>query len=271
MNERAPVRPIEPTRASLANRLSPGQALTEQPANHAAEPPEARERGPSFPPAPTAEAAVPANVAGDCPAWSRLYRYRKQMATQFGKDVFRLPLRRRVRDALLAQITADQRVLEVGAGSRKMGQELLRFLPQLRYESQDVDREQPHDYYCLDDAAGPYDTIFALEVVEHLTLPAIGPWLAVLRDRLRPGGSLILSTPNTFYPPAYLRDATHCTPLCYDELAGLVTASGLRVTAIYRIYHDPVHRRLLRRYLLGWLFRALGIDFAKQIVVVAQR
>ena len=87
---------------------------------------------------------------------------------------------------------------------------------------------------------------------------------------LEPGGRLILSTPNTYYPPAYLRDATHRTPLCYDELAGLLAAAGYEVEAIYRIYHDPLHRRLLRQYVFGWLFRLIGIDFARQIVVVAR-
>ncbi len=40
---------------------------------------------------------------------------------------------------------------------------------------------------------------------------------------------------------------------------------------IVRIYHDPVHRKLLRRYLFGWLFRMISIDFARQIVLVARK
>lgn len=205
------------------------------------------------------------------PSWSELYAHRKAMAARFGKQVFQLPLRRRVREVLLGQLADGQRVLEVGAGERKMAGQLVGALPRLAYESMDIDRRLPHNYYSLDDVAGPYDAIFSLEVVEHLPLAAILPWLSRLRDLLQPGGHLILSTPNTFYPPAYLRDATHCTPLCYDELAGLVSLAGLEVTAIYRIYHDPVHRRLLRRYALGWLFKAMGIDYARQIVLVARR
>ena len=62
----------------------------------------------------------------------------------------------------------------------------------------------------------------------------------------------------------------HRTPLSYDELGGLVDMSGFRVERIVRIYNDPLPRYLARRYLFGWLFRLLGIDFSRQIVLVAQ-
>jgi hypothetical protein len=54
-------------------------------------------------------------------------------------------------------------------------------------------------------------------------------------------------------------------------LAALVEGAGLHVERIARIYHDPLHRKLLRRYLFGWLFRLIGIDFARQIALVARR
>ena len=47
--------------------------------------------------------------------------------------------------------------------------------------------------------------------------------------------------------------------------------AGLRVERMVRIYHDPLHRKLLRRYAFGWLFRLIGIDFSRQIVLVARR
>jgi SAM-dependent methyltransferase len=135
----------------------------------------------------------------------------------------------------------------------------------------DIDRNGAHEYHDLADIRQTYDCVCAFEVIEHLTLEEIPPWLRKLGELLRPGGRLVLSTPNTYYPPAYLRDATHRTPLCYDELAGLVQAAGFEVQRIVRIYHDPLPRRLLRQYLFGWLFRLIGIDFARQIVLVAMK
>jgi 2-polyprenyl-3-methyl-5-hydroxy-6-metoxy-1,4-benzoquinol methylase len=44
--------------------------------------------------------------------------------------------------------------------------------------------------------APTYDAIVALDVIEHLPKPEVGPFLARLRLSLKPGGKLILQTPN---------------------------------------------------------------------------
>lgn len=141
----------------------------------------------------------------------------------------------------------------------------------ITYHSLDIDPEGDHDYYDWPEVNQLFDVIFAFEVVEHLTTADLPQLFCKMSSKLKPGGTLILSTPNIYYPPAYLRDVTHCTPLCFDELGGLVEAAGLSVNRIVRIYNDPMHRIVLRRVLFGWLFRMLGIDFARQIVLIARK
>jgi SAM-dependent methyltransferase len=203
-------------------------------------------------------------------SWSKQYKLRRDAAKRFGR-VFSLPIVRRVRDVLLDCVDDGARVLEVGAGDRRMGELLRNHRQAIDYRSIDIDPHGDHDYRSLDEIDRTFDCVFAFEVVEHIGVDELPGWLARLGELLAPGGRLVLSTPNTYYPPAYLRDVTHRTPLCYDELAGLVGAAGLEVERIARVYHDPVHRALLRRYLFGWLFEMIGIDFARQIILVARK
>ena len=81
---------------------------------------------------------------------------------------------------------------------------------------------------------------------------------------------LILTTPNTFYPTADLRDATHITPFCFEALAGLASLAGFQVQPIYRFFHDSLLKKCVKRFLMYSLFRVLGIDYAKQVLVVAK-
>lgn len=219
---------------------------------------------------PDQDLAPPAPARSNELSWSRLHRFRCAAARRLG-PIHALPIAKRASDILVRCARQGDRILEIGAGDRRMRAKLDRDCGPVRYESLDSDPDGQHDYRKLSEAEGPYDLVFAFETAEHLALEELIPWLRNLLDRTRPGGTLLLSTPNTFYPPAYLRDATHRTPLCYDELAALCTAAGWRVESVCRVYHEPLHRALVRRHLFGWLFRLLGLDFARQIVLVGRR
>ena len=203
-------------------------------------------------------------------SWSQQYGHRKAVAARFG-DVFDIALAKRARDVLLTHTDGGASVLEVGAGDRRMGELLRSRKPDLHYASMDIDPNGDHDYTDLREVDDTFDVVFAFEVAEHIPAGDLPGWLADLSALLKPGGRLILSTPNIYYPPAFLRDVTHTTPLCFDELGGLVQTAGLSVVDVRRIYNDPVHRIVLRRFVFGWLFRMMGIDFARQIVLVAEK
>ncbi|MHB1037335.1 MAG: class I SAM-dependent methyltransferase [Pirellulales bacterium] len=201
-------------------------------------------------------------------SWSRLYKSRRAVAARFG-GVFELPLVKHLRHVLLDAVRDGDAVLEVGAGDRRMKRFLEARRARIDYASMDVDPEGEHDFRDLAEIQRAYDCVFALEVIEHLEFNEIGPWLSRLAELLKPGGRLLLSTPNVYRPGVFLSDATHRTPLGYDVLGGMVELTGLQVERIVRVYNDPLHRMVLRRFVFGWLFRLLGIDFARQIVLVA--
>ncbi len=206
----------------------------------------------------------------DTPQWSALYRSRRRMAARFG-SIWSLPVRKRARDVLLAHVAPGARVLEVGAGDRRLGKRLEADRPGCVYRSMDVDPAGGHDYTSLDEIDETFDCVFAIEVIEHLSFEDAWRMLVRIGDLCRAGGRLVLATPNTYRPQAFLRDATHRTPFAWDELAGLTSLAGFEVLELVRIYNAPVQRQLAHRVLFYWVHRLVGIDYARTIVLVAQR
>ena len=162
-------------------------------------------------------------------------------------------------------------LLGVGAGDRGLETKMKGYWGDFEYRSCDIDPTYDHDFKGIGEVEGEFDVICAFELIEHLSLEDAHEMVARMYRHLKPGGRLVLTTPNIFYPPAFMRDATHVTPFCYDELGGLVSLCGFEVQSIYRLYHDSVFKKLVRRFLLHFLFRIIGIDYAKQIILVASK
>ena len=107
------------------------------------------------------------------------------------------------------------------------------------------------------------------ELLEHLPHGEGLKILRCARKALGKGGMLVVSTPNTFHPTEYFRDASHVTPYCYDELGAALLHSGFVVRELYRTYYAPFWERTIRRFVGGPLFRLLGMDYAEKVVAVA--
>jgi SAM-dependent methyltransferase len=202
--------------------------------------------------------------------WQKLYRERQKVAKQFG-DIWSLPVSSRYHRVVATQGHAGVSVLEVGAGNRSFKNKLTDYWGELEYKSCDIDPTFDHDFANIESVDGTYDLICAFELIEHLTLSQAKDMVTRMFDLVKPGGKVALTTPNIYYPPGFLRDATHLTPFCYDELGGLLALAGFRVTSIHRLYHDSLIKKFIRRVLFYPVFRIIGIDFAKQIIVVAEK
>lgn len=97
-------------------------------------------------------------------------------------------------------------------------------------------------------AAGNFDVVASLQVVEHLwDQPA---FLAECRRVLRPAGTLLLSTPNrlTFSPPNRPLNPFHHRELSPAELAELLAEGGFEVTRLLGLRHGRRLARLDRRF-----------------------
>lgn len=202
--------------------------------------------------------------------WQVLYEQRKAAAKRFG-EIWDIPIKKRYHVVLAELGRSGIQLLEVGAGDRALAKTMQRSWGEFEYKSCDIDPTYSHDFSASSEIEGEYDLVAGFEVIEHLTLEAAADLLSDCFRHLKPGGKIMLTTPNTYYPPGYLRDATHVTPFCYDELAGLMGTCGFQPTAIFRLYHDSIFKKLIKRVLFYPVFRILGIDFAHQIAVVAEK
>jgi cyclopropane fatty-acyl-phospholipid synthase-like methyltransferase len=203
-------------------------------------------------------------------SWSRLFEHRDKIHENY-PEIWDLKILRKRFPLMLETIRDGERVLDIGASNRNLEGRLKRHFPEILYKSMDIDREQVHDFYSLEEIRERFDVVFLFEVIEHLDLEEGIRLLKRIHELLNPGGRLILTTPNVFNPSRYWRDATHKVAYCYDELAGLLIAQQFQVRAMYRTYSDAFLRYFFRVYVMALLHRYLGIDFAKSILIVAEK
>lgn len=202
--------------------------------------------------------------------WSKLFSFRDRIHKRYS-EVWDIPLIKK-RSRLLKGILRDgMTVLDVGAGMKGVEREIADVGLRLAYKSMDVDRSNKHDYYSLETISDHFDAIMMFEVIEHMSLQQGLDVLKRLHAMTNEKGMIVISTPNIWNPARYMRDATHQTFYGYDELCGLLNIAGFEVKDVYRSYNDAAHRYVFKVYLLGWLFRFLGIDYAYSIFVVAEK
>ena len=204
---------------------------------------------------------------GAAASWSRLNEARRAIRARW-PTIWRLPVIPRSMRHAAGRIRPGERVLDIGASDGRFGRRLAQGVV---YETLDTDPQVRADWRRLDDPpAGAFDAVACFETVEHLTLDEACALFAAAARVLRPGGRLYVSTPNIHHPWAYLRSATHRTPFCYDELGGLIETHGFVVERLFRCHRDSFVKTILRR-LAYPLYRTVGVDWAKSILVVAHR
>jgi SAM-dependent methyltransferase len=203
-------------------------------------------------------------------SWSKLFDHRGQIHRMY-RDIWDLKILRKRFPLMVKTMQDGEKVLDIGASDRSLQERLKRHYPKLIYKSMDIDRERFHDFYSLEEIRESFDVVFLFEVIEHLDFEEGVQLLKRVYDFLNEGGRLILTTPNVFNPSRFWRDVTHKVAYCYDELGGLLLAQGFQIKVMYRTYSDVFHRYFFRLYVMAPLHRYLGIDFAKSILVIAEK
>ena len=118
---------------------------------------------------------------------------------------------------------------------------------------------------------GSFDAVVSLQVVEHLQSPR--DFAAECARVLRPGGTLLISTPNRLtFSPEGIRNPFHTVEFAPAELRGLLEARfevgmlggtfhGPRLALVERLIRRPLAERLLSQPVPewpAWLRRLVG-------------
>ncbi len=186
-------------------------------------------------------------------------------------SVYNLKIKKKLLDIIIDELKDGAKILDVGSSNKSLGEKIILRFPSITYKTMDIDKDQHHDYYSLVDISESFDMIILAEVIEHLEFKEGISMLQKLLKTLNSGGKIIVTTPNIHHPNRYWWDPDHKTPYHYDGIGGALLSVGFRVDNIFRIYNDQFLKRCFRIYVTSHLHKYLDIDFAKSIVLVAQK
>jgi len=202
--------------------------------------------------------------------WGEQVQWREKVHQRY-PEIWTLKIVRKRLPFILKHLRNGESVLEIGAFDRSLEGRLKKFYPEILYKSLDIDPSYPHEYSSFEEVKEEFDMVLLFEVIEHLNRGDGREMVAKVFEILKPGGRVILTTPNTYTPGQYWKDASHQTPYHYEELGGLFLSQQFGPVEIYRLFNGSFLRYVMRVYLLSSVFRFLGIDFTKSILLVAQK
>ncbi len=203
-------------------------------------------------------------------SWSEVFEARNVIHKRY-PIVWKIPILRKRLELIRPLLIDGMMVLDIGAGKAEWGSRLNKIAKNITYKTVDIDPNRNPDYRSIQEVRQKFDLIISWEVIEHLTLEAGENMIRECENILKPGGKLVLSTPNIFNPSQYLMDATHITPYSYEELGGLCLRVGFAVQEIYRTFNASILKFLLKKTFLAPFHRFVGIDFTKSIIIVAKK
>jgi SAM-dependent methyltransferase len=202
--------------------------------------------------------------------WSEQLRLRERVHQKY-PQVWALKIVKKRLPIILKYLRDGEALLEVGASNRDLEGRIREYYPKALYKSLDIDPSYSHDYSNFEEIKETFDVVLLFEVIEHLTLDEGRKMVRNIYQILKPGGKVILTTPNVYTPGRYWKDATHRTAYHYEELGGLLLYQDFEILEMCRVFNEPLLSFLTKVYLFSPVFRFLGIDFTKSILIVARK
>jgi 2-polyprenyl-3-methyl-5-hydroxy-6-metoxy-1,4-benzoquinol methylase len=172
----------------------------------------------------------------------------------------------------IRDIVRGKRVLDVGCvdheSSNEQGERWLHRiigeqaseLTGLDFEAEEVEKLKAKGYNIIFgnaevvDLGRKFDVVVAGELIEHLSNP--GNFLENMRRHLEPGGTLVMTTPNPFYPKRFAEvlfegkarvNGQHVSWFCPQTLYALLSRAGYAQIEILPFNNSERWRRVVDR------------------------
>ena len=202
--------------------------------------------------------------------WGEQFQWREKVHQQY-HEIWDLKIVRKRLPFILRYLKGGETVLEIGAYNRQLGARIKKYYPHILYKSMDIDPTYSHDYSSFEEIKEKFDMVLLFEVIEHLDLDEGIEMIAKIYQILNCGGIVIISTPNIYTPGQYWKDVSHRTAYHYEELGGVLLSQQFEIVEICRLFNAPFLQFILKTCILFPIFRSLGIDFTKSILLVARK
>lgn len=202
--------------------------------------------------------------------WSEQLLFREKVHQQY-PDLWSLKIVRKRLPFILKYLKDGEAVLEIGAFNRELGERIKKYCPRILYKSLDIDPSYQHDYTSFEEIKEEFDMALLFDVIEHLDWERGRETVAKIFEILKPGGRVILTTPNVYTPGRYWKDVSHRTPYHHEELGALFLSQRFDSIELFRLFNAPFLTYVMKVYLFTPFFRFFSIDFAKSILLVARK
>jgi SAM-dependent methyltransferase len=202
--------------------------------------------------------------------WGEQIQWREKVHQQY-PDIWDMGIVKKRLPFILKYLKDGESVLEIGAHDRKLGDRIKKHFPHVLYKSLDIDPSYSHDYTSMDEVKEEFNMVLLFELIEHLDREAGRKMVERIFEILKPGGRVILTTPNIYTPGQYWKDVSHLTPYHYEELGGLFLSQQFESIDFFRYFNAPFLQYVMKVYLFSPVFRFLGIDFTKSILLMAKK
>ena len=198
-------------------------------------------------------------------SWSEHNKNKEELMG--ASDFWSLPLTTTHSKEMAANIINKgyKRVLEIGAGDRGFSNLIE---DHIKYLSFDIDKNTKQDFYNIEEIKGKYDVVVMFAVIEHLSLKTFIKYLEKIKEVLKSGGYLIISTNNIFHNIGIRADLTHLQAYSPRDLNSLLMLSGFNSGVCYRITQMNIFFRTFYSILSKYILRPYRLDFAPEICLI---